>query len=44
MAKGFLSPSAPRCNTPARVSAFLDDRRQAFPFGEPEELAAFVGV
>jgi DNA-binding transcriptional LysR family regulator len=27
----------------ARVSAFLDYLRQAFPMGEPEELAAYVG-
>ena len=28
----------------ARVSAFLDHLRSAFPTGEPEELAAFVKV
>jgi DNA-binding transcriptional LysR family regulator len=27
----------------ARVSAFLDHLRSAFPTGEPQELAAFVG-
>jgi len=28
----------------ARVSAFLDHLKAAFPTGEPEELAAFIGV
>jgi DNA-binding transcriptional LysR family regulator len=28
----------------ARVSAFLDHLKSAFPTGEPHELAAFIGL